>query len=599
MEAHRLVRCGGWACAEMMVARGKPCPDRRSGILECQERGQPPQLKDGARTRPRHSLLPYRVVPQSLTRSVRAPRPVPNSRSQQTELLHTVVDFSDEQRVHYAQHQSRGGPLALTLGGMDDMPPSFVWPTEPTELRWAVHLGGWEPGTREWYWLLALLPPVEQLAIHAYGSDHRTGLVSRLLQRRCVAAMHGKPGPPIPYDEVTIGRTKGNKPFDATPRRRGTAYNLNFNVSHSDELLVLASDPALLIGVHLSPPFTSPFETLRDEYSGVMSDREWEAIEALPTQAERVMGFRKSWTAKQAYVKARGDGAGFPLATVEVVFDTPPPPPPQARSTSTRVQPQPAEPSTAAEDGGEGDEDGDDDENDGANGARRRLLAKLSGATEVVTLCACTEDSSAQPMPLWRVTLQSVGDTCTDSSTAGALSFTQASSQLPRPLLAIARGARSQHRAGASDLTTAGRRPPAAHSPTICCLPPTIRHAHHAPRAAFHRVPTTAARRLRLTTCEPRTGHVPGPVSDAVDSIGEFARSFLRPRVPPGEIRGRLASEPPPFEVLTIDQLVPERQRAEYLQLSVRLQCVSAGVAYGRASADPIDACVCAHLLGV
>eukprot|EP00966_Prymnesium_polylepis_P250299 5787402-Prymnesium_polylepis.1 len=231
----------------------------------------------------------------------------------------------------------------------DELPIS-AWPTEPTELRWAVDLGGWEPRTREWYWLLRLLPPLEQLAVHAYGSDHRTGLVSRLLQRQCVATALGAPGPPLPYGEVRIGRTKGNKPFDATPRGSSAPHNLNFNVSYSGQLVALASDPALLIGLHLSPPFTSPFETIREEYSGVMSPREWEAFEALPTAADRVMAFRKAWTAKQAFVKARGDGAAFPLATVEVHLQLQATPrAPQPRLASSHVAVAPAELQEAAD----------------------------------------------------------------------------------------------------------------------------------------------------------------------------------------------------------------------------------------------------------
>ena len=74
---------------------------------------------------------------------------------------------------------------------MDPLPTS-PWPHEPAELRWAVDTKQWEPGTREWYWLLRLLPPREQLEVHALGSDHKTAIVSRLLVRKCIATMLGK-----------------------------------------------------------------------------------------------------------------------------------------------------------------------------------------------------------------------------------------------------------------------------------------------------------------------------------------------------------------------------------------------------------------------
>ena len=60
--------------------------------------------------------------------------------------------------------------------------------------------------------------------------------------------------------------------------------------------------------------------------------------------------------------------------------------------------------------------------------------------------------------------------------------------------------------------------------------------------------------------------------SAAIDSVGEFVQTFVRPRVPPGEVRARLRSTAPPFHLLSLPQLVPAELRAEYLQLTACLQ---------------------------
>ncbi|KAL1496843.1 hypothetical protein AB1Y20_014429 [Prymnesium parvum] len=321
---------------------------------------------------------------------------------------------------------------------MAEPPPTLEppWPPSPSQLCWSVDLTGWRPGTREWYWLLRLLPPHEQLAIHAAGAEPRAGLASRLLQRRAVARLLSPPpAPPLPYDAVAIGRTRGNKPFALTPRRPASCANLTFNVSHTPAAVLLAADPVLLVGLHLSPPFRQTFAQLREAYDGTLSPREWERLEALPAAA-RVAAFRVAWAAKTAYVKARGDGMAFPLAEVEVVV------------------------------------------------GRRGGKAAVAPAGGGVSL-ARWEGGEMKALPLWRVDVMETGE----------------AEEGEWPLLAVARG----------------------------------------------------------------------PVSDAVDSVGDFVKTFTRPRIPHGEIRARLLTELPPFEELSIADLVPPHMREEYLQITAIL----------------------------
>ena len=170
-----------------------------------------------------------------------------------------------------------------------------AWPRHACELRWAVDIRGWRPTSAEWALLLGLLSSAERLDVCAARcvADRKRALVSRLLQRRCIAealapaTLHAaaplasmqlspvavqqfSPPPPAApassppassppasaFASAVIRRTRGGKPFEASglPRPPG-AENFNFNVSHEGNLVALASDGGLLIGKCLTARF--------------------------------------------------------------------------------------------------------------------------------------------------------------------------------------------------------------------------------------------------------------------------------------------------------------------------------------------------------
>lgn len=203
-------------------------------------------------------------------------------------------------------------------------------------VRWACNIGSWTPTDAEWAFLTALLPSKECRRVERFirPMDKKRALLSRLMQRRCVA--HALEHPDA---AVLIARTKGDKPYDATPRASActaAAPNFNFNVSHEGSWVVLASEPALLVGVDVSAPFhlrggptiASDFTQLRERFDSVLSPDEWEAIEAADGEAERVKGFRRQWSRKESLVKARGDGLAFALAKARFYPCHSPQPPP-------------------------------------------------------------------------------------------------------------------------------------------------------------------------------------------------------------------------------------------------------------------------------
>lgn len=90
---------------------------------------------------------------------------------------------------------------------------------------------------------------------------------------------------------------------------------LNFNLSHSDELVLFAFTYVRQIGVDIE--YMRPdldYQSLAEHY---FSSLEHQMLQALPASA-RLEAFYQCWTRKEAYIKARGKGLSIPLDVFDV-----------------------------------------------------------------------------------------------------------------------------------------------------------------------------------------------------------------------------------------------------------------------------------------
>lgn len=95
---------------------------------------------------------------------------------------------------------------------------------------------------------------------------------------------------------------------------------LQFNLSHSQDLAIYAITPYYLIGVDLEYIRPMPdAETLAKRF---FSDQEFVTINRLPT-VKKEQEFFTLWTAKEAYLKAIGKGISGGLEKVEISTDYP------------------------------------------------------------------------------------------------------------------------------------------------------------------------------------------------------------------------------------------------------------------------------------
>lgn len=93
------------------------------------------------------------------------------------------------------------------------------------------------------------------------------------------------------------------------------SQGLQFNVSHSQDLALYGFTRDRRIGVDLE--YLRPLPDAEQIAKRFFCAREFNAIRALP-ESERQIAFFRGWTAKEAYLKATGDGLGGSLDAVEV-----------------------------------------------------------------------------------------------------------------------------------------------------------------------------------------------------------------------------------------------------------------------------------------
>jgi 4'-phosphopantetheinyl transferase len=118
----------------------------------------------------------------------------------------------------------------------------------------------------------------------------------------------------VPPQEVSFSSAMGVKPELASQLR---GAGIQFNLSHSSELALLAVAKGAMVGVDvewINPEF--PIDEIAERF---FSAAEISVLNAL-TADERVNAFFSCWTRKEAYIKALGEGLSVPLDSFEVAF---------------------------------------------------------------------------------------------------------------------------------------------------------------------------------------------------------------------------------------------------------------------------------------
>ncbi len=184
---------------------------------------------------------------------------------------------------------------------------------------WQVDLVAWE---KEADSLLELLDPPEQAqaARFKFAEPRNQFVISRALLRRTLGRYLQ-----IEAREVRFRTTANGKPELALNRDRQSndrqandrqASDLRFNLSHTKGMTVIAIVRRRQVGVDV--------ERIRADTNAVelaerfFSPQEVEWLQSQPAD-QHIPSFFSCWTAKEAYIKAHGDGLSLPLSSFGVL----------------------------------------------------------------------------------------------------------------------------------------------------------------------------------------------------------------------------------------------------------------------------------------
>ena len=157
--------------------------------------------------------------------------------------------------------------------------------------------------------LHALLSSAEQQRARrmAAGRARDRFIVARARLRQLLGARLG-----VRPESVELTRSPNGKPVLGA---RFLDANLRFNLAHCDDVAAYAIGKGGEVGIDIEAVrVMSDADRLAGRF---FSDAEWKAYRALEP-AERPLGFFNCWTRKEAFIKAQGDGFGYPLDRFDV-----------------------------------------------------------------------------------------------------------------------------------------------------------------------------------------------------------------------------------------------------------------------------------------
>jgi len=153
---------------------------------------------------------------------------------------------------------------------------------------------------------------LERAARFHFDRDRERHVVARGRLREILAARTAQPPERLRFAYSSHGKPTLAEPPGPPP---------HFNLSHAGGLAALAVSQQAEIGLDIEA-----VRPLKEDVAGrFFSAREVAAYRALP-EAERLAGFYRCWTRKEAVLKALGDGLSRRLDSFDVTLDAAAPP---------------------------------------------------------------------------------------------------------------------------------------------------------------------------------------------------------------------------------------------------------------------------------
>ena len=173
---------------------------------------------------------------------------------------------------------------------------------------WRIHLARHKNRIQHYCRLLS--PDEARRADRFYFEKHRMRFIeARAIMRQILSRYVGVPAQELKFSYGAQGKPELSGELEKS--------GIRFNLSHSDELALLAVTQSLAVGVDVQ---LVDAKVAGEEIAvRFFATGEVKRLLALPL-AERAEGFFACWTRKEAYIKALGEGLSAPLDAFEVTF---------------------------------------------------------------------------------------------------------------------------------------------------------------------------------------------------------------------------------------------------------------------------------------
>lgn len=185
-------------------------------------------------------------------------------------------------------------------------------------VRWMFNIRSWIPTKDEILLATSCVQreEKERLSKFVFKEDFKSSLIGRLLMRKFVNDFTN-----LPYDKIKFYRDDKGKPLLDSKNA-----NLNFNISHQGDYVVLAGElDYLVMGVDVMQTDYAKSKSL-NEFFRIMnrqfSDIEWITIKSCKSENEQISMFCRHWALKESYVKAIGVGITVNLQDISFRINT-------------------------------------------------------------------------------------------------------------------------------------------------------------------------------------------------------------------------------------------------------------------------------------
>jgi len=180
--------------------------------------------------------------------------------------------------------------------------------TRSNRVRWVFDCGNWFPSENDWSKVSRSiqLEEKERIGRFVFKRDAKRSIIGQLMIKKFISE-----ATQLPWSQIKTKRDQNNKPVIE-------GLNLNFNVSHDGDLIVLAGEENNIVGIDVMKNCYKGRKSLKEFFRLMHRNfhiNEWSYIDK-GTDIQKTNSFYRFWCLKESYVKAIGTGLTIDLKKI-------------------------------------------------------------------------------------------------------------------------------------------------------------------------------------------------------------------------------------------------------------------------------------------